>query len=169
MSDELKPKKGVKYIEEILKEVSNETDFSMDDVTQVWKIHKQHLETLMDDPETTAIKLPHLGTLYFNTYIADAVIKRTKDKDSVKELSEKSKLTKSIIKDHIEECEEKNYVTKFKYPQKRKAGIYKLFKNINTNVLKKKISTSYASFKRIMRIFEQYSNDELKPEDEQDI
>jgi hypothetical protein len=155
-------KEGVRFVDDIMKEVAKETPFSLKDIKGAWKIHKEHLESLMDDPDVYSIILPHLGILYFNTYTFKAIFRRSNNKDKLLNLKEKEKKIIQKIKDNIEDNEKKGYITKFTYPQKRKGGIYKLYSNILKFVLGlESPKTSYAPNKKIAKIFEEYSNDKL--------
>ena len=165
-NEDLNKKEGIRFIDDIIKEVSKETPFSLRDVKEAWRIHKQHLESLMDDPNVYSITLPHLGVLYFNTYTSKAIFKRSNNKEKLLEVKEKEKRVLSEIEENVKSNEEKGYVTKFTYPQKRKGGIYKLYNNILRFVLGLKPKTSYASSKKIIKTFEEYSNGKLVKEDD---
>ena len=161
MSKDLEIKKGVKYEDEILKEVSNETDFSLSDIKEAWRIHKLHVKSLMDDPDIIKITIPHLGNLYFNSHLAKIIYSRVRKKELFKPLKDKLDKVVAEVKQHFEDYKSKGYVTVPKYPQKRKSGAYRLYKSILTVLQGKTKKVRYTSRKNLIKVLEDYSNNRI--------
>ena len=155
----MEQKEGIRYIERILKEVSDETKYTESEVIEAWEIHKKYMKSLMDNPNIIRIDLPFLGVFYFSMYKAIAILKRSGSQKHPK-ISNKIKKTEEIIKKHKQMVVDSGYITKFIYPQKRKGGLYKLLNNIRI-MLGEKSRTSYASKERLFRTIENYSNGRL--------
>ena len=56
-------KEGIRYIEDILKEVAKEQGLSEKEVREIWKIHKKYIKQCMNDPNITVINIPYVGLL----------------------------------------------------------------------------------------------------------
>lgn len=161
MNKKLSPKKGVRFISDIIEEVSNETPFTSREVKEAWTIHKKYLKKLMENPDVISIRLPHIGILYFNANTARAIVKwsKTKTRNKLVDITDKEKKVRIKVKKHKKESEDRGLITISKYPQVRLGGMYRLYLRVSY-IISKKVRTSYGSVTRIRRILEDYSNNQ---------
>ena len=155
--------KGISYIEDILKEVAEEEGYDLGQVKEIWKKHRAYVKELMDDPDVHIIELPHLANLYFNANTANHI---AREKNTKKETKSYMKEKAEDIENKIEEDKENNQSsTNYRYPQKSRGGIYKLYRNIVRTVLGEKLKGGgYRNNKFLSKLFEDYSNGKLKNE-----
>ncbi|MCB1711372.1 MAG: hypothetical protein KDH96_02470 [Candidatus Riesia sp.] len=151
-----KPKKGVKYVDDIIKEVALESGRNEKEVREAWKIHIEYIKDLMDRDDVYIIELPKLGNLFYNTFTQKNIDSKTfVNKDN--KLNEKSAKLRDMIKADFGKVN-----TKYTYPQIKRANLYNLYKSIQSFV--HKIKKSYSSFKNVIRTIEEYSIKNYKDE-----
>lgn len=127
--EDLEPKEGVLLPNMVFREVAEETDFRVEDVREVWRIHKNYVKKMMDE-KTEVIKLPFFGNLYFNAMIFTRYYNKlnNKSKESKKEYKEFAdrvlEKAAAINKEHRKNC-----------PQSKKSNIFIVYKTIMRRIL----------------------------------
>jgi hypothetical protein len=62
-------KSGTRFMSDIISAVAKKNGLSQKDVQEVWDHQKRIVPILMDDEETTRIKIPFVGRLVMSTYL----------------------------------------------------------------------------------------------------
>jgi hypothetical protein len=153
--NKLKP--GVRYIDDILKEVAEEQGRDYKEVKEAWRLHVEHVKKTIDSGETDVIELPRLGNLFFNTFTYNAFSKRSGAKPFPSQERQRDK-----IKDLITKDKEIDRKTSYLYPQVRRASVYSLFRVIKRSIDKRRIS--YSTLPKIIKRIEEYSTKIFKNE-----
>lgn len=129
LSDSNKNKKSITYIEDIVKEICEETDLSYDQVFELCNLSLDYVKKATTKEEVLSILLPHLGTMYYSERIGE-VYRNTMKNPKEGARGDWRRKTHDLLlnrKNLIKELEEKNEVKKSFH--KRKPLLYK-FKNI---------------------------------------
>lgn len=146
-----KPKKGVKYIDEIIKNTARELGRSEDEVREVWRLHIEYVKKLMDKEDVYIIELPKIGNLHYSTFSQTNLAAKAKS-DKYGELNKKTEKLHITIREH----QSRGIKTKYTYPQVKRSNFYNLYKSIQRNIFNK--DKKYAPFKDAVVCIEEYSN-----------
>lgn len=109
-------KEGIRYIEDILKEVSQEEGISYKELKELWNLHIERIKVLMEQEGVHIIHLPKIASLYFSCAYNKVQNKKLK-KDKFNHQKEEELL--EIIKN-----EKLKTKTKYEFPQEKKLGFH---------------------------------------------
>lgn len=148
-------KEGFITDDEILKELSKETDFSYSELKDIWIHQREYIKQMMEEEDVYSIFIPHIGTLCLNTKQA--------------RLEAKGKIKENYVDffDKLDRLENHPNYTYYSNPHKKITGVNKLARNIHRNFetgikrLKKLIP-----HKKCWDIIENHSNGKYEKRDE---
>ncbi len=152
-----KPIEGVKYIEDIIKEVAADLGREEKEVREAWKIHIGYIKSLMDKEDSFVITLPRLGNLFYNAFLQKNFNSKAKN-DIYESLNKKSEKIDNAIIEHSKEKRK----TVYTYPQGKRSTLYNLYRSVQWNFLNK--VKSYSSFEKVILLIEEYSKKLYKGE-----
>lgn len=146
---------GYKSIKEILKEVGEEENLTLNEMNDLWNHHKKYINKKQEESGVYAIFLPYIGTLSLNVKQYKKEIKH-KNRTFYSKFSQK---VNSLISDP-------NY-KKYSNAHKKVTGVHRLIKYVTENYKTKKPLEYYIEFhKKCWNLIAKYSNDKLKIKNE---
>lgn len=142
-------KKGVKYIQDIIKEVAQEEGRSKEEIKELWRIHREFVKDKIEEEDTFILKIPQIGNLFYSSSLQRLF--NNKSRGYYSYLDGKSLKIDNLIED----AKTKEGKTKYLYPQKRGSTLYKFYKAIQRVIYNRK--KSYTARNEVYKELEKYS------------
>lgn len=148
-------KEGIRYIEDILKEVSEEKKIPYKELKELWNLHIERIKYLMDKEGVHIIHLPKVASLFFNPL-------QNKFQNSKNSKNKYNKEKEQEVFKIVREHRERDIKTRYLYLQLKSNSLYSFYLSLRKFF---GFRRKYTSKEKAIKALEKYSLGEITEKD----